>query len=418
MNLHSPEKFPSTIYFFVCISVVALLLFSCEDESTPESIPTRITISPDQATIDEGEEQAFNVTVYDQEDKIMPGVTVIWSTSHEQIATVNNQGVASGVAAGQSTITATVSGLSTNATLDVLPLIIPTRIEIEPASVTIQEGGEENLSATVFDQNDGEVETNSLVWSSSDEAVLTVDQNGLVTGIKEGEVTISVTLGEITASVSIKVEPVVPIVTTIIVNPENISVDRGEKVVFSATVLDQFDREMEGIEVEWESPFPCIASIDEEGSSYGYSTGSTPIIARAEGVEGNGTLEVAALPSGSPESMDGEWHMCYENTGQFIYIFYLEHDLNSEVFNNRYQRFTGTYYYVLIDSSRPIDLGEWYVSGNEFAYLSWQFILRGGLRGTFISEMKPVNEFQIKGTLVLPEGAPREIRMIKPLDLE
>jgi len=356
--------------------------------------------------------------VYDQEDKIMPGVTVIWSTSHEQIATVNNQGVASGVAAGQSTITATVSGLSTNATLDVLPLIIPTRIEIEPASVTIQEGGEENLSATVFDQNDGEVETNSLVWSSSDEAVLTVDQNGLVTGNKEGEATISVTLGEITASVNIKVEPVVPIVTTIIVNPENISVDRGEKVVFSATVLDQFDREMEGIEVEWESPFPCIASIDEEGSSYGYSTGSTPIIARAEGVEGNGTLEVAALPSGSPESMDGEWHMCYENTGQFIYIFYLEHDLNSEVFNNRYQRFTGTYYYVLIDSSRPIDLGEWYVSGNEFAYLSWQFILRGGLRGTFISEMKPVNEFQIKGTLVLPEGAPREIRMIKPLDLE
>jgi uncharacterized protein YjdB len=406
------------ILWLVIVIVPLLFLSSCEEENTPELIPTRIALSPDEATINEGEEQTFTASVYDQEDNEMPDHTVNWTSSEEAVATINSQGVATGVDAGESTINASVSGLNAIATLTVIPLIIPARIEIEPASSTIPEGGEESFTATVFDQNNEEIENSTIVWTSSDESVATVDDEGLVNGIEDGEAIISAKVGEITAAVTIQVTAEEPVVTSIIVSPETITVDRGENVVFSATVLDQFEREMEGVAVEWQSPFPCVASIDEEGSSYGYSTGSTPIIARAEGVEGSGTLEVASLPEGSPESMDGEWLMCYEDTGQFLYNFYLEHDLDSEVFNNLYQEFTGTFDYVFNDNTRPIDIGRWYVSGDQFVALNWQFILRGGLRTAFISEMEPVNEFHLKGILVLPEGLPGDVRIVKALELE
>ena len=84
-----------------------------------------------------------------------------------------------------------------------------TNVSLDAASLTLTEGETQTLTATVLPDN----ATNKKVsWSSSNDAVVSVDQNGAVTAVKEGTATISVTTedGGKTASceVTVKAESV------------------------------------------------------------------------------------------------------------------------------------------------------------------------------------------------------------------
>lgn len=79
---------------------------------------------------------------------------------------------------------------SNEGTTVVLPIIKVSSITISPETATIEKGDTKRLTAAVL-PNDAE--NKEIEWSSSDTAVATVDANGLVTGVAEGEVTITAT---------------------------------------------------------------------------------------------------------------------------------------------------------------------------------------------------------------------------------
>src|SRR5687768_14610551 len=56
-----------------------------------------------------GSTVTLQATVRDQNNNVMTGQTIAWTTSNPLAATVNNSGVVTGVAAGSATITATSS---------------------------------------------------------------------------------------------------------------------------------------------------------------------------------------------------------------------------------------------------------------------------------------------------------------------
>ena len=128
-----------------------------------------------------------------------PASFVVWSTSDATIATVEN-GVVTVVGQkwGDVTITATVGSVSVDTTITVNG---PTQLTVDFAGDSndlVQVGKTTTLNATT-DWN-----VNAIEWTSSNDEIATV-VNGVVTGVKSGEVTITATLGELSASETVYV---------------------------------------------------------------------------------------------------------------------------------------------------------------------------------------------------------------------
>lgn len=84
---------------------------------------------------------------------------------------------------------------------------VPTSIEFNVEDVTLDALGETfELVATVYDQDEEEIPTAVVTWTSSDEEVATVDDEGVVEAIAEGDATITATSGSATATIEVMVE--------------------------------------------------------------------------------------------------------------------------------------------------------------------------------------------------------------------
>lgn len=70
------------------------------------------------------------------------------------------------------------------------------KVELNKSSLILDQGASETLTATILPV----VATGTVTWSTSDETLVTVDQNGLVTAVGEGTATITATAGDVSAS--------------------------------------------------------------------------------------------------------------------------------------------------------------------------------------------------------------------------
>lgn len=137
---------------------------------------------------------------------------VTYSVSDETIATVDQNGNVTGHMEGTTTVTATLAnGASATQQLTVLPLIDSVSISV-PYSMKVKIGGSKQLTAASAPASSPE----KLIWASSDTSIATVDQNGLVTGIAAGNVTITCTseFGKVQASCQLKVCNLVQVAIT------------------------------------------------------------------------------------------------------------------------------------------------------------------------------------------------------------
>lgn len=156
-----------------------------------------------------GNKVAVGATIALNAENVPAGATVEWSSSDEA-ATVNAAGVVQGVKKGNATIIATAkNGDSTvgNPATHTVQVYVPVSgVTISSSDSTVKVGNKLTLTATV---SPDDAETKTFTWSSSDKAVATVSDDGVVTPVKHGKTTITVTTtdGNKTASREITVLP-------------------------------------------------------------------------------------------------------------------------------------------------------------------------------------------------------------------
>ena len=100
----------------------------------PEPVIASVTVSPDEAMIEEGATQQFTATASTSDGMEIPDVEFTWSSSDEMVATVDSDGLATGVGAGEAMITATADSISG---LAMLTVGVPPTDEPVVASVTV-----------------------------------------------------------------------------------------------------------------------------------------------------------------------------------------------------------------------------------------------------------------------------------------
>ena len=114
--------------------------------------------------------------------------TVLWKSSDESVAVVDENGLVTAVGRGKATITArSVNGKKAKCSLTVKN-IKPTGIKMDELFVTMNPGGEYRITAKI--KPAGASDT-GIIYKSSDADVAEVDENGLVTAIAPGRATIT-----------------------------------------------------------------------------------------------------------------------------------------------------------------------------------------------------------------------------------
>jgi uncharacterized repeat protein (TIGR01451 family) len=171
-----------------------------------------------------------------------------------------------------------------------------TRIEVSPATATIDAGAKQQFTATAYDANNNVVSGVIFLWQSSNTAVATIDQTGLATAISAGTTQIRASARGIQSAPAIlTVRAVERILTSVEVTPSSVTIPVGGTQQFTARGLDQFGNEIMGLTFAWESTNTSVATIDAAtGLATGISQGQTTIRATSQGVTGTATLNVTA----------------------------------------------------------------------------------------------------------------------------
>ena len=155
--------------------------------------------------------------------------TVTWSSSNSNVAYVDTKGKVTATGGGNATVTATIGKLQATCTVTVT---VPVEsISLDKTSITLTKGEKTTLTATVSPSN---ATDKSVSWSSSNENVASVDQNGNVTGHTPGEATIIAKASDQEAKCLVTViekDYTGPVVKSLTFSPESIDVSDGPQDV-------------------------------------------------------------------------------------------------------------------------------------------------------------------------------------------
>ena len=181
---------------------------------------------------------------------------VTWASAAPDIATVDEQGVVTGVALGEAKITATSGSITGEYTVTVKP-VLASAVTLDATEKEVYPGDEFTLTATV---SPDDVTDPTVTWTSSDEAVATVDATGKVTAVAPGEATVTAACGEAKATCAVTVKPV--LAESVTLDRTEISATEGTTVQLTATVTPD---NVTDKTVTWTSSDESVATVDATG---------------------------------------------------------------------------------------------------------------------------------------------------------
>lgn len=200
----------------IAAAAMALSLAGCGVDISSIGLPSDVVI-------EKGETQQLQIE-YSADDKATEEkiaeaaekLTLEWTSSNEDVATVDENGMVTAVGAGEADITASIKDANISSTTHVKVVILPTGVDA-PESLELYTNGEneKELSAKIVPEDATEVK---LAYTSSDEGVATVDENGLVTAVADGECTIT---AYIVADVPATAETATQETAAVVVNTED-----------------------------------------------------------------------------------------------------------------------------------------------------------------------------------------------------
>ena len=160
--------------------------------------PTGITTT-DALTLTAGEASTLETAVAPDD---ATHVAISYTSSNDAVATVSDAGEVTAVAAGDATITAAVDGTALSAACRITVLSAIESIELNYTALSLRPDGTAQLTYTVAPE---EALADDVTYTSSDEAVATVDAEGNVTAVADGTATITVEVNGVTAECEVTV---------------------------------------------------------------------------------------------------------------------------------------------------------------------------------------------------------------------
>lgn len=146
---------------------------------TVVSLVKEIVLNQTSVNLNEGDTYQLTAIISPPD---APNKTLEWSSSNTEVATVDANGKILAIKQGQATITAkTTDGSNLLATCNIEvfePTILISSITIDPSAITGEVGKTHQLTASIVPENASD---KTLVWSSDNSTIASVDSDGLLT---------------------------------------------------------------------------------------------------------------------------------------------------------------------------------------------------------------------------------------------
>lgn len=272
------------VFFFVALFIGV----GCERVSPVKVTDIRLSFS--EISLSVGDTVAIDATVLpeDSDDN-----TILWSSSDDAVATVSPDGVVTAISPGDASITASCSDVSATCDVTVREQVQAEKLIMSKTEAVLVRNDSLALEVTVLPR---QAEGYLIEWSSSDETVAEVSDNGVVYALSTGDAVITASIGELSADCSITVEPITE--SGINLNHEILDLEAGETAVLEVSFIPE---NTDDRHIVWSSSDRYVASVSEEGLVTAIAVGSAVITATS--VNGY-TAECVVNVSGEPSIGD------------------------------------------------------------------------------------------------------------------
>ena len=267
-----------------------------------------VTLTPPSATITLAQTQTLTATLKDANGNTLTGRTITWTSSNHAVDTVSQSGVVYPVSPGTDTITASVSQLtgtvSGRATITVTLVPVAT-VTLSPPSATITLSQTQALTATLKDANGNTLTGRTIAWASSNHAVDTVSQSGVVYSVSPGTDTITASVsqpGGMISGSSVITVTLVP-VASVTLNPPSATITLTQTQALTALLKDANGNTLTGRTIAWVSSNRAVDTVSQSGIVYPVSPGVDTMTASVSqpggAVSGSAVITVTQVPVAS-----------------------------------------------------------------------------------------------------------------------
>ena len=238
-------------------------------ELTVARRPEKVTIHQQgPLTLATGRKTQVTAEVWPQDSE---NRKIAWASTDETVATVSVEGIISGKTAGECDIVAVSQ--SAPEVMDVIHLVVRQRLK----SVRFASGKEsvragESISTQVI-LEPADVPPTELIYSSRDEGIAQVDQNGVVTGVAPGRTIIRAQAQDGSGRYGQMTVTVLEAPKSLTLDTDSLTLSVGQSHQIGVTGVSQ---------TLWESTSGQIATVDENGVVTAVSTGRCVVTCTAQ----------------------------------------------------------------------------------------------------------------------------------------
>ena len=280
-----------------------------DDESISKSVQVEVRVSVKALTLADksitlllgaGEEKAQSTLVYIILPEDAYEKTINWSSSDEDIATVDANGMVHAIGSGKAVISAKSNdpALTKASTCTVIVGQAVSSIKLSKNTATIEKGKTLKLSTSVLPED---ALKSTLLWTSSNEDIAKVDARGTISGRKTGTATVTCTAADGSGVNSTCKITVVQNVTKITCKTKRLVLFEDNTLKVSVSVLPS---DATNKAVQWTSSSSYVASVDSSGTITAKSAGETVVTAAtADGGGKKYSIKVIVEPA-NPISLE------------------------------------------------------------------------------------------------------------------
>ena len=270
------------------------------DTTTPADVKvSRITLSASTGlALTKGQTQKLTATVAPAN---ATNKTVTWKTSDKNVAMVSENGLVTAVGGGDATITCTAQdGSGVKATCKVTVTVPVSGIQLSQTSAALTVGDTLTLTKTIYPSD---ATNQAVTWTSSSDAVASVDSNGKITAKTAGSAVITCksvsdnsVVGICNVTVKAKIQTPAEIkVNKITLNKTTASVTKGKTLQLTATVAPGNATKKE---VKWSTSNKNVAMVSTSGLVTAKSAGTATITCTAQ--DGSGVKATCKITVKNP----------------------------------------------------------------------------------------------------------------------
>ena len=250
-----------------------------------------ITVTPGSQTIAAGQQQQFKATgsYSDHSSKDLTS-SVTWKSSAANVASISNSGLVKVLGAGQTTISATQKSINGSTGLMATDDLVSIAISASGSNVNV--GSSLQLTAMgTFQDGKPATPLANLTWTSSNLSRATITNNGLVSGLHGGQITVSAKSGSISGDTQLSVTA---LLQTITLSPVGPAVLVGGHQQFSAmgAFNDGTTQDLTA-SANWNSSDPTKVSV-VHGVASGVAVGAANVTVSQSGANSVTALNVVS----------------------------------------------------------------------------------------------------------------------------